>query len=222
MSIDAQGAPPPPGPYDVLEAEFVASAALETSLPAPTLAEVAFAGRSNVGKSSMLNALLQRRGLVRTSGTPGCTRAINLFHAKTRGGLDFHLVDLPGYGFARRSKEERLQWGVLLEGYLLKRPSLRAVVVIVDTRRGLEDDDRALLDFCAQKRAGNAPLATMVVATKLDLLSKSKRKPALATVRAGAGRPVHGFSAETGEGREDLWRAIERAVLGDPVAVEGG
>lgn len=203
-------AAPGPSPYDVLIAEFVASAADEKSFPPPALAEIAFAGRSNVGKSSMMNAVMQRHALVRTSSTPGCTRAVNLFHAVTRGGLDLHLVDLPGYGFAKRSKKERIQWGPLLESYLLRRQTLRAVIVLVDARRGLEDDDRQLLEFCGAPRAGNAPMRTMVVATKLDLLAKAKRKPAIAAIAKDAGTRVIGFSSVNGDGRLEVLHAIER------------
>jgi GTP-binding protein len=212
--MPASAAPSAPSPYDVTTAEFVASAADDASMIPPTIAEIAFGGRSNVGKSSMMNVLMQRKGLVRTSNTPGCTRAVNFFRVVTRGGLDLHLVDLPGYGFARRSKEERRHWGTLLEGFVLGRQTLRAVVVVVDARRGLEDDDRALLEFCAEPRPGNAPLRTLVVATKLDALPKAKRKPLLASVKAAAGRPVIGFSSIEVQGRDEAWRAIERAVLG--------
>jgi GTP-binding protein len=201
-------------PFDVLDASFIAAAGPTGSLPPPTLAEVAFAGRSNVGKSSMMNALMQRRGLVRTSSTPGYTRTVNQFGVRTRGGLDLLLVDLPGYGFAKRSKTEKKQWGPLLEGYLLGRPSLRLVVLLVDIRRGLEDDDWELLEFCEQPRPGNAPLATAVVATKLDLLPKNKRKPALADLHQRSKRPVLGISAETGEGRLAVWKLIARTVTG--------
>ncbi len=206
--------PEGPSPYDVLRAEFVAAAADERSMPPPALAEIAFAGRSNVGKSSMMNAVMQRKGLVRTSSTPGCTRSVNLFHAVTRGGLDLHLVDLPGYGFAKRSKQERLGWGPLLEGYLLGRPTLRGVLVLVDVRRGLEDDDHQLLELCAEPRPGNAPIASAVVATKLDLLPKAKRKPALAALSSDAGRRVIGFSSVEGAGRVEVLRLIERWITG--------
>jgi len=203
-----------PQPFDVLVAEFVAAAADGSQLPAPALAEVAFAGRSNVGKSSMLNAVMERKGLVRTSSTPGHTRSVNIFHATTRSGLDLHLVDLPGYGFAKRSKDERKMWGPLLEGYLQLRPTLRAVMVLVDVRRGLEDDDMQLLDFCSLPRPGNAPLATYVIATKIDLIPKAKRKPELAALQKVAGRRVIGFSAETHEGRDEIWRVIDRQIRG--------
>jgi GTP-binding protein len=203
-----------PQPFDVLVAEFIAAAAEANQLPAPALAEVAFAGRSNVGKSSMLNAVMQRKGLVRTSSTPGHTRSVNIFHATTRNGLDLHLVDLPGYGFAKRSKDERIKWGTLLEGYLQQRQTLRAVMVLVDLRRGLEDDDLQLLDFCAMPRPGNAPLTTYVLATKLDLIPKAKRKPTLAAIQKAAGRRVIGFSAESQEGRPEVWKAIDRLIRG--------
>jgi GTP-binding protein len=201
-------------PFDVLVADFATAAATAESMPPPALAEIAFAGRSNVGKSSMMNAMMQRRGLVRTSRTPGATRSVNIFHAQTRGGLDLHLVDLPGYGFAKRSKKERLDWGPLLEGYLKHRPTLRAVMVLIDARRGLEDDDEQLLEFCELPRPGNAPVATFIVATKLDLLPKAKRKPTLAAIASAAGRRVIGFSAESHDGRIETWKAIDRIVRG--------
>jgi GTP-binding protein len=210
--------PEGPQPFDVLTAEFLAAAAGPSSFPPPALAEIAFGGRSNVGKSSMLNALMQRRGLVRTSSTPGHTRSVNVFHAVTRNGLDLQLVDLPGYGFAKRSKSELKQWGPLLESYIQGRPTLRAVVVLVDVRRGVEDDDVQLLEFCNAPRPGNAPLVTLVVATKLDLVPKAKRKPTLAALAASMPREarsrVIGFSAETMEGRLDVWKAIDRLVRG--------
>src|SRR5215472_8857167 len=107
----------------VVEAKFVASAVDVASLPPPTAVEVAFAGRSNVGKSSLLNAMMQRRGLARTSSTPGCTRQLNIFDVRCADGLSLRFVDLPGYGWARRSKVERTQWQSMIEGYLQKRAS---------------------------------------------------------------------------------------------------
>src|SRR5260221_10017991 len=136
----------------VVEAQFVAGAVDNASLPAPALAEIAFAGRSNVGKSSLLNTMMQRRGLARTSGTPGCTRQLNVFEVRCADGLTLHFVDLPGYGWARRSKAERGQWQGMIEGYLRGRASLRAVVVIVDVRRGLEEEERQLVEFLQQPR----------------------------------------------------------------------
>ncbi len=126
------------------------------NLPAPVQLEVAFAGRSNVGKSTLLNGLMNRKGLARTSNTPGCTRTINFFSVTTRDGLTLKFVDLPGYGYARRSKGERDAWADLIEGYLLERPTLRVVVILVDARRGVEEEEADLLELLASPRAPTA------------------------------------------------------------------
>jgi GTP-binding protein len=194
---------------NVLDAEFVAGATVLGQLPAPTFAEVAFAGRSNVGKSSLINNLLQRKKLVRTSGAPGCTRAINIFRVRlrpqeqqdTEAHLD--LVDLPGYGYAQRSKAERKSWGPLIEGFLSERPGLRGAVVIVDIRRGVQDDDVQLLEFL--ESIGVTPI---LVATKFDKLSASKRKPALAALKREVSRPIIAYSSVSGDGRDALWKRI--------------
>jgi len=197
----------------VASAEFAAAAAAEGELPPPALAEVVFAGRSNVGKSSLINALVQRKNLVRVSSTPGCTRRICFYDVRFTDGARIELVDLPGYGYARRSKTERNAWADLIESYLLGRPTLRAVVTIVDVRRGLEPDDLDLLELCASPAKTNRPkLVELVVATKLDKLPVSKQKLELQKVRKASGKRVIGFSAVTGEGRDELWRAIRRAA----------
>jgi GTP-binding protein len=194
----------------------VAGAVDDASLPPPTLLEVAFAGRSNVGKSSLLNATMQRKGLARTSNTPGCTRQINVYEVRCSDGLSLRFVDLPGYGWAKRSKTERAQWQGMIEGYLQKRAGLRAVAVLVDVRRGVEDEERQLVDFLRQPRlvSDPKPLEIILVATKVDKVSASARKPALAVVNRNAGTRAIGFSAVTGEGREELWGRIRYATLG--------
>src|SRR5882672_5114902 len=141
--------PPVSAGQRIVEARFVASVPQARLLPPPTGVEVAFAGRSNVGKSTLLNALLERKGLARTSSTPGCTRELVVFEAKATDGALLTFVDLPGYGYAKRSKAERFAWGGLVEDYLLARPTLVAVVVLVDIRRGVEPDDRDLLELIA-------------------------------------------------------------------------
>jgi GTP-binding protein len=191
---------------DVLDAEFVAGATALGQLPPPTFAEVAFAGRSNVGKSSLINNLVQRKKLVRTSSAPGCTRAINIFRVRLRaddqeGHLD--LVDLPGYGYAQRSKAERRSWGPLIEGFLRRRPGLRGAVVILDIRRGLQDEDEQLLEFLEA-----VEITPIIVATKIDKLPASKRKLAIAALRRELDRPVVPYSAVTGEGRDLLWKQL--------------
>jgi GTP-binding protein len=191
---------------DVLDAEFVAGATALGQLPAPTFAEVAFAGRSNVGKSSLINNLVRRKKLVRTSSAPGCTRAINIFRVRLRANDDeahLDLVDLPGYGYAQRSKAERRSWGPLIEGFLGERPGLRGAVVIIDIRRGAQADDIQLLEFL--DGVGVTPI---LVATKIDKLPASKRKPAVAAVRRELDRPLIAYSSVTGDGRDALWKRI--------------
>lgn len=194
---------------DVLEAEFIAGSTAFEQLPAPVFAEIAFAGRSNVGKSSLINSLVQRKKLVRTSGAPGCTRAINIFRVRlrteeTEGHLD--LVDLPGYGYAQRSKAERKSWGPLIEDFLVRRPGLRGAVVIVDVRRGVQPDDEQLIEFLQ-----SVQVTPILVATKFDKLPTSKRKPALAALRRELSLPVGSYSSVTGEGRDLLWKRILEA-----------
>jgi len=185
----------------VTAARFLSAAASPGGGPAARLPEVAVAGRSNVGKSSLLNALLGRHGLARTSSTPGRTRQINFFLVNDR----FVIVDLPGYGFAVGSAAERQSWGPLVEGYLRDRPTLRGVVLLVDLRRGLEDEERDLLAFFA-----HVGLPAALVATKVDKLGRGARGRALAALQAAvdANVPVLGFSARTGEGRDGLWRVV--------------
>jgi GTP-binding protein len=199
----------------IRDARFIASAPSTDVLPPPEFAEVAFAGRSNVGKSTLINALVGRKKLVRTSSTPGATRALNLFRvelAEPEAVIDF--VDLPGYGFAKRSKAERRSWGPLVEGFLAARPGLRAVVCIVDARRGFEEDDLGLLELVALERRVAVP-----VATKLDKLSASKRKLRLAELSREAGQRVLGVSGTSGDGVDELWRAVLRiAAVGEPTS----
>jgi GTP-binding protein len=191
----------------IAKAEFAAGAAKQNQIPPVKGPEIAFAGRSNVGKSSLLNMLLARRGLARTSNTPGCTRQINFFDIKVAGGPELSFVDLPGYGYAKVSKSESREWKNLLEGYLKERATLRAVVILVDVRRGLEQEERDLVEFL-ETRPG---LDILVVATKLDKLPRNAQKPGLARLRKASGIDVLGTSAETGAGREELWDRVLRS-----------
>jgi GTP-binding protein len=208
-------------PMRIVAAEFLAGAGPSGTLPAPVGAEIAFAGRSNVGKSSLINALVQRKSLVRAGATPGLTRQVNLFEAKAADGMVLHLVDLPGYGFARRSKAETAEWATLIEAYLGTRSTLAVVVLIVDVRRGLEEDDQALIDFVeAARPPSRRPVEVVLVATKLDKIPLAARRPAIEKMRAATKRRVFGFSAESGEGREALLRALRRAALGPEASSE--
>ncbi|MBX3232364.1 MAG: ribosome biogenesis GTP-binding protein YihA/YsxC [Labilithrix sp.] len=195
----------------IAAAEFVAGAHARNQIPASATfedaPEVAFAGKSNVGKSSLLNMVLARKSLARTSNTPGRTRQVNFFDVKLAQPPVPRIVfvDLPGYGYAKVSKSESHGWKDLIEGYLEQRPTLKAVYVLVDVRRGVEEDDEDLLEYAAS--LSGAPRVALVV-TKLDKLARSAQKPALAKLGAGKSVQVIGTSAETRDGREALWKSI--------------
>ncbi len=200
----------------VVGAEFLAGAMQEDQFPPPTTIEVAFAGRSNVGKSSLLNSLMQRKGLVRTSSTPGCTRQVAWFEAQAGDGVNLNLVDLPGYGYAKRSKTERNHWGNLIGDYLLGRPTLRGVVILIDIRRGAQDEELDLLEMLSsQARVSRKPLEIIIVATKMDKLPRSAHKPALADLKAQLKMPVISYSVPDQLGRVPLFRAVRR-IAGVP------
>ncbi len=209
----------PPATSRIVDARYLASASAASQMPPPVGVEIAFAGRSNVGKSSLLNAITGRRSLVRTSRTPGCTRQISFFEARLDDGALITLVDLPGYGYAKRSKRERLEWAGLIEEFLLGRPTLKAVAVLVDVRRGPEAEERELLELLQQPPSvSRNPLETLVVATKLDKLSNSERKLALQKIGQAMSRRVIGFSVQQPELVPTLVTQIRRAVglLPDP------
>ena len=188
-------------------ASFLGAASQPGRYPPPGPPEIAVAGRSNVGKSSFLNALLGRRNLVRTSRTPGRTRQVNFFAI----GDEFRLVDLPGYGFAVGAHAERAAWRPLIEDYLAGRATLRGALVLVDVRRGLEDDDQQLLDYL-----GHVGLRAALVVTKVDKLAHAAAGRAVAAVTAAAGGlPVLPFSAHTGVGR-DAVRSLLKTWLDAP------
>lgn len=173
------------------------------------LPQVAIAGRSNVGKSSLLNRLVGRKRLARTSKRPGRTREINLFQVDDR----FLLVDLPGYGYARLPAEVRQRWGPLIEAYLGSSPRLLGLVLLLDARHGPTTDDRQMLDYL--ERLG---LPTLYVLTKVDRVKRSERRKALDRVRDVLEAPPDQIlltSAKTGEGVSDLRRSIA-ALLEDP------
>jgi len=196
----------------VLDARFLTTAVEASGWPTASAPEVAFVGRSNVGKSSMINALTGRRKLVRVSNTPGRTRALNFFEVDLARGdarRRLLLADLQGYGFARVSKAERAGWEEMITTYLRERTVLRAVVAIVDAEVGATPDDAHTLAYLA-----GAGREVVVAATKLDRLAKAKRKPHLANVAerlAVARRSVVGFSSTEKLGVDEVWEHLWHA-----------
>jgi GTP-binding protein len=186
-----------------MEISFLVSAFRESQYPCPEKPEVAFAGRSNVGKSSLINVLLNRKKLARTSSTPGRTQAINFFSVDRL----FYAVDLPGYGFARVPLAVRGSWGKMTETYLRNRTNLKAVVVIIDIRRGPGDMDMNLIQFL--KRFGRKAI---VVLTKADKLSRQQCRLRLNEIVGQMADRIEGiptlFSAKTREGREEIWSKV--------------
>lgn len=194
------------GQRGVGQVRFVGS--FTEDLPELELPEVAFAGRSNVGKSSALNQLLRRKSAARVSATPGRTQAINLFDVDQR----LCVADLPGYGYARVPEAVQRRWAQAMADYLATREALRLVVVLVDARRDPQALDAQMIDTLARNER-----PTLVVATKVDKLKRSKRARQLAAIRRGHGLDADSllpFSAVSGEGREELWGIVQSVCLG--------
>lgn len=194
-------------------AKFVVSAAQPSGFPPQTLPEIAFAGRSNVGKSSLINTLVGVAKLARTSNTPGRTRLINWFQVDMASGKPIHLVDLPGYGYAKVSRSMREAWRPLIESYLADRTVLRALVLLIDARRGAEDDEVDLLAWLAELH-----IPVIAVVTKADKLAKNKRKPMAFQVKRDLGlrREPLLVSSQTGDGIADLGRVIAAQIKKPP------
>lgn len=177
--------------------------------PETTLPEVAFAGRSNVGKSSLINTLLRRSKAARVSNTPGRTREINFFKVNDQ----FILVDLPGYGYARISKDRKAEWKPMIEGYLRSSRNLRGIVQLLDVRHDPTKDDLQMLDFLA-----TVGVPTMVVMTKTDKLTKAQAAERIRAISSALGLEedqVIGFSATTGAGRDDLAESLVALIEGN-------
>jgi GTP-binding protein len=194
-------------PLVVREIEFLGGmASVGGWRPEAALPEVAFAGRSNVGKSSLINALLRRKKIARVSNTPGRTREINFFRVNDT----FVLADLPGYGYARVSRERRAEWRPLIEGYLRSSPALRGVVVLLDARRDPSEDDLQMLEYLSTTAA-----PAMLILTKMDKLSARERPARIAAIAERVAVPAEDllpFSVMTGEGRDELAAAIVSLV----------
>jgi GTP-binding protein len=188
-------------PTEVI-AEFVLSAARPEQFPPESLPEIAFLGRSNVGKSSLLNCLTGKKGLAFTSAKPGCTQLINFF----RINEELFFVDLPGYGYARVPLDVKARWKSLVESYLLRRNSLTKAVVLLDARRGWMETDLELKSWLEYQG-----LPFLVVATKFDKLNQKEQHRSLSSItKELTGSELFPFSAVTGRGAREIWQAITK------------
>ncbi|PKM50934.1 MAG: YihA family ribosome biogenesis GTP-binding protein [Firmicutes bacterium HGW-Firmicutes-7] len=172
--------------------------------PTTGLPEIAFAGRSNVGKSSLINGLINRRALARTSGQPGKTRTINYYNVENI----LYFVDLPGYGYAKSSKTSRDEWGKMIEYYLKKRQELKIVVLLVDIRHEPSENDQMMINWIR----GNG-FEPIIVATKADKINRSQLQKHIAMIRKGLNlndsNPIVPFSSQTKQGKEEIWAVFE-------------
>lgn len=191
----------------VNSAEFIISAVRPEQYPEDALPEIALAGRSNVGKSSLINKMINRKNLARTSSKPGKTQTLNFYRINT----DLYFVDLPGYGYAQVSKSLREQWGKFIENYLLMRDRLKLVLLIVDLRHPPSKDDQAMYDWLTHF---DVPIC--VVATKADKIPRTQwvkhLKQVKETLLLRATHPIVMFSSETGLGKDELWSIILQAA----------
>ncbi len=192
---------------NVTKAEMIITAGFSSQFPEHEMPEIAFAGKSNVGKSSLLNTMLNRRALARTSSQPGKTQTINFYSVQDT----FMFVDLPGYGYAKVSKTDRERWGKLIEGYLEKRPQLKKIVLLIDIRHEVGNNDKMMYDWIKHYHD-----EVIVVATKMDKIKRSQVQKHLSMIRKGLNLmpedTLIGFSAETKQGKDELWKCIEEIV----------
>ena len=188
----------------VTQAEIVISAVQQSQYPEDNLPEIVLLGRSNVGKSSFINPLIQSKGLARTSSQPGKTQTMNFYKINDA----FYFVDMPGYGYAKVSKKEREKWGVMIEEYLQKRENMVLVLLLVDSRHEPTEDDRLMYDWLTYYG-----LDPVIIATKADKISKVRQKKAVDnifnTLRPRKRSDVILFSAATKMGKDEAWEVIE-------------
>lgn len=180
---------------------------ITSTLPENTLPEIAFAGKSNVGKSSLINALMNRKSLARTSATPGKTQTINFYNVNDA----MYLVDLPGYGYARVSEKEKIEWGKLIERYLNGSQQLRAVFLLIDIRHDPSANDKMMYNWIIEQ--GFHPI---IIATKLDKIKRSQIQKQVKAIKVGLdllpGTIVIPFSSETKQGREEVWDLMDQII----------
>ena len=187
----------------VNSADIVISAASKNQYPKAPIPEIALAGRSNVGKSSFINRMIQRKNLARTSSKPGKTQTLNFYIINDK----FHFVDVPGYGYAKVSKKERAKWGAMMEEYFAEREQVKATALIIDIRHKPTEDDQLMYDYLK-----HFDLPVMVIATKLDKIKKGQRKKQLKMIQDVLEMEEEDalipFSSETGEGKDVAWKTM--------------
>lgn len=180
---------------------------ITSKLPDTTLPEIAFAGKSNVGKSSLINALMNRKSLARTSATPGKTQTINFYNINQ----EMYLVDLPGYGYAKVSPKEKEEWGKLIERYLNGSSQLKAVFLLIDIRHDPSANDKMMYDWIINQ--GYNPI---IIATKLDKLKRSQVQKHVKMIKQGLnlipGTQILPFSATSKQGREEIWAVVDELL----------
>ena len=181
---------------------------ITSTLPENTLPEIAFAGKSNVGKSSMINALMNRKSYAKTSSQPGKTQTINFYNINEM----FYCVDLPGYGYAKTSEETRAKWGKMIEKYLNKSTQLKQVFLLIDIRHNPSANDRQMYEWIVYQ--GYTPI---IIATKLDKINRSQIQKHVKMVKEGLGLPKDGivipFSSQTKQGLEQIWAVVDNLVI---------
>lgn len=181
---------------------------ITSKLPENTLPEIGFAGKSNVGKSSLINALMNRKSLARTSATPGKTQTINFYNINE----EMYLVDLPGYGYAKVSEQEKVQWGKMIERYLNTSKQLRAVFLLIDIRHDPSANDKMMYNWIVEQ--GFHPI---IIATKLDKIKRSQIQKQVKAIKTGLnllpGTSVIPFSAETKQGRDEIWELMDKILI---------
>jgi GTP-binding protein len=192
----------------VNHAEFIISAVGPSQYPQDALPEIALAGRSNVGKSSLINRMIGRKNLARTSSQPGKTQTLNYYLINQ----DLYFVDLPGYGYAKVSKTKREQWGKFIENYILNRETLKLILLLVDLRHPPSKDDQAMYEWLV-----HSEVPVFVIATKADKIPKSRWQKHMKIVKETLGMPKGGgglmmFSSELGLGKDELWDVLEQAI----------
>jgi len=187
----------------IVETSLISSTGNLEKIPEPSFPEIAFAGRSNVGKSSLLNALSNRKGLFKVSSTPGRTRTIVHVKARLDSDAEIYLVDLPGYGYAKVSRDAKESWAKFMHEYLKDRPTLHLVVILVDIRRGPQTEEIDFIEFLEE-----VEVPALIVATKLDKIANSKQKSVLDKLQKDTGINVIGTSATSKKGIEQLLKTI--------------